>query len=553
MEKQKKYSFLLVVILVLASFLRFWRLGSYPALNADEAAIGYNAFSLLETGKDEHGNYWPLHFQSFNDYKPGLYFYLVLPFVKLFGLNVWSVRIPGALIGVASVYLIFLLVNELFAEQEKARLAGRKLRFSLIAALFLSISPWHIHFSRGGWEVNVATFFMLAGAILFLKGLRKPAFFYLSSLAFALSLYTYHAARVVSPVLVLGLIAIYRRRVKFRYLYFAGILAAVALLPLVRDVYRLDVFSRASGVGIFADPGPVNRVNEQRGEHIVFDSLNAKLLHNRLVNYGLSFLDNWASHYHGLFLFLSGDDIERNKVPETGQMYISDIIWVVIGLWGLIRGGSSFGLFVLFWLVIAPLASSLTFQSPNALRSQNMVIPLVIVSAWGLDNSIEWGKRLFRKKHLLAIYFLVLATVILWGFARYTHMYWSHMSKEYPYSSQYGVNELVSFVQKNQGKYRNIVVTTRYDQPYILFLFYMKYPPLVFQADHNITAKDAFGFSTVDKFGKYVFKEIDWDNDRSAFPNSLIIGTPKEIPKEANIIARIYGSNNFEYFDVVAN
>src|SRR3989337_3842832 len=110
---------LLIGIILLAFILRFWKLDQYPALNADEAAIGYNAYSLQETGKDEHGNNWPIHFQSFNDYKPGFYFYLVLPFVQFLGLNEWAVRIPGATLGVLTVLLVYLLVNELFKKQDK--------------------------------------------------------------------------------------------------------------------------------------------------------------------------------------------------------------------------------------------------------------------------------------------------------------------------------------------------------------------------------------------------------------------------------------------------
>src|SRR3989304_3731682 len=113
----RKTRLLLFLILLLASFLRFWRLDSFPALNADEAAIGYNAYSLIETGKDEHGNAWPIHFQSFNDYKPGLYFYLVLPFVKVLGLNEWAVRLPGATLGVLTVLTLYFLVKELFADR----------------------------------------------------------------------------------------------------------------------------------------------------------------------------------------------------------------------------------------------------------------------------------------------------------------------------------------------------------------------------------------------------------------------------------------------------
>ena len=88
----------LTFIIFLALALRLYRLAEFPTgLNADEAAIGYNAYSLLETGKDEFGHPWPINFQSFNDWKPGLYFYLVLPLVKILGLNEWAVRLPSAI------------------------------------------------------------------------------------------------------------------------------------------------------------------------------------------------------------------------------------------------------------------------------------------------------------------------------------------------------------------------------------------------------------------------------------------------------------------------
>src|SRR3989344_6006618 len=146
-----------LIIILLALVLRFWRLDTYPALNADEAAIGYNAYSLIQSGLDEHGNSWHIHFQSFNDYKPGLYFYLVLPLVKILGLNVWAVRIPGAILGVATVYIVYLLVKELLKDRftQTKELINAEMMAS-IASLMLAISPWHTHYSRGGWEVNVA-------------------------------------------------------------------------------------------------------------------------------------------------------------------------------------------------------------------------------------------------------------------------------------------------------------------------------------------------------------------------------------------------------------
>ena len=326
----KYHKYILLLIILLAAFLRFWKLGSYPALNADEAAIGYNAYSLLETGKDEHGNPWPIHFQSFNDYKPGLYFYMVLPFVKFIGLNAWSVRIPGTLFGLLTIYLVYLLVGELF-DNKKLAIGDLKLGTGHIASFLLAISPWHIHFSRGGWEVNVATFFIVLGLWFFLKGLNNIVYLFLSSLVFTLSLYAYHSARVITPLIGVGLFLIYFKYVRKHLLNFAlaALVGLVTLMPLAKDLTKGNITSRMAGVGLFADTGPLARTNEQRGEHNNFQGLFSKTIHNKLVNYGLAFTNNWVKHYNGEFLFLSGDVIERNRVPETGQMYLFDILFIV--------------------------------------------------------------------------------------------------------------------------------------------------------------------------------------------------------------------------------
>lgn len=556
MNYLKKY-WLIIAILVLATFLRFWKLDSYPALNADEAAIGYNAYSLIQTGMDEHSNSWPIHFQSFNDYKPGLYFYIVLPFVKFMGLNEWAVRVPGAAFGVLTVLVLYLLTKELKIGNS-LEIGNWKLEIGEIAAFFLAISPWHIQFSRGGWEVNTATFFMVLGVLMFLKAIKKPSVlsFIFSLLPFALSLYTYHAARVVTPLLAIGLLVIFRNEIfikkNLKLLIISFSILVILLTPLARDLFSSNALSRAAGVGLFADPGPINRINEQRGEHGTPNSLFGKVIHNKVVNYGLAFAENWSAHYHGLFLFLSGDDIQRDKVPETGQMYLLDVIFVLIGLSVTIRNFSnhpkSYSL-IIFWLIVAPIAAALTFQAPHALRAQNMVIPLVIISSIGFAAILGWISR-FNSKKLLIINYTLLIMFLTWGFVRYEHLYWTHMSKEYPFSSQYGVKELVSYVSQNQNKYKDIFVTDRYDQPYILFLFYSKYPPQLFQGHHTLTSRDSFGFSTVGDYDKYHFGSIDLTSLQNIYPGSLIIGTPEEIPASANVIKNIYGSNGYEYFRI---
>jgi 4-amino-4-deoxy-L-arabinose transferase-like glycosyltransferase len=542
---KKQRRLILILIVLLAFGLRFYRLADYPALNADEAAIGYNAFSLAETGRDEHGNSWPIHFQSFNDYKPGLYFYMVLPFIKLLGLTVWAVRIPGALLGVVTVYVLYLLVREVFDDERQA----------LVASLFLAISPWHIHFSRGGWEVSAATALITLGMYLFIRALKNSSlgFYAFSVVAFVASLYTYHAARVIVPFLGLGFLVTRRKQLvkEIKKIILAGVLGLLLLLPLVRELVGPQVVSRAAGVGLLADPGPFARINEQRGEHGDFAGLVPKVMHNKLVNYGLEFVKNWMEHFDGGFLFLSGDEVQRNRVPETGEMYLVDWVFILVAACFVARKPKGWGI-ILWWLAVAPLGAALTFQSPHALRAHNMVIPLIIISAYGAVKMIgligEIGKVWVRRGLLV---FLLMAVV--WNFARYQRMYWLHMAKEYPFSSQYGIGELVSYIKEEEGKFEKVIVTNRYDQPYILFLFYLKYPPTKFQGEHQLTPRDIYGFSTVRNFDKYYFNEINYDSVQPENPNSLIVGTDEEIPDEANVVKEIYGSNGYEYFQVVAN
>lgn len=530
---------ILILILILAFFLRFYKLDSYPALNADEAAIGYNAHSLIQTGMDEHGNKWPIHFQSFNDYKPSLYFYLVLPFVKVLGLNEWAVRIPNAFLGVATIYVLYLLTKKLFNDEKLA----------LISSFLLAISPWHIHFSRGGWEVNTATFLIMSGVLSFLYGLKNSRFYLISSVFFALSLYTYHSARIISPFLGLSLMIIYWKDLNIKNNFKTYILYTIyfilLLVPLIVDFTKSGALSRAKGVGLFADIGPINRINEQRGEHRNLNSPLVKILHNKYMTYGVRFVDNYTKHFSGEFLFMTGDSIQRNKVPETGVLYLFDIILLVCGIWYIAKSNTKENKLIVLWILIAPVASALTFQSPNALRSQNMIIPLTIISALGLNY-------IFSKK-LYTIYYILFTVFIAWCFSRYLYLYYNFMSNEFPFSSQYGVKEMVAYINANESKYKDVVITDRYDQPYILYLFYTKYDPVNFQKNHELTAPDQYGFSTVRDFDKFHFYSIKFDEMKLDYPNSLIIGTPEEIPEASNIVKKIYGSNDYNYFNIVAN
>ena len=111
----RKKVLVLALIIATALFLRVYKINSNPpGLTPDEASLGYNAYSILKTGKDEYGTFMPIIFKSFGDYKPGLYVYLTVPFVAILGLNETAVRLPSVFSGVFTVFLIYLISKELF-------------------------------------------------------------------------------------------------------------------------------------------------------------------------------------------------------------------------------------------------------------------------------------------------------------------------------------------------------------------------------------------------------------------------------------------------------
>src|SRR4030043_1082025 len=158
---------ILLAIVFLAFTIRFYKLQEVPpALNLDEVAIGYNAYSILKTGRDEYGLRFPVFFRPHDDYKPPLYIYLAVPSIAIFGLNEIGVRFPSMLFGTLSVFMIYFLVVEVASEHHSNKM---KRTIGLISALLLAISPWHIQYSRAAFETNTAVFLCLMGATAFLK------------------------------------------------------------------------------------------------------------------------------------------------------------------------------------------------------------------------------------------------------------------------------------------------------------------------------------------------------------------------------------------------
>lgn len=529
----KKTIILLMLILLVGAILRLYGLKDFPSgLNADEAAIGYNAYSLLKTGHDEYGQSFPLAFKSFGDFKPGLYFYFAMPFIAVFGLSELAVRLPSAILGIATIYITFLIGRALF----------KKTGAGLTSAFILAISPWHIHFSRGGWESNSANFFIALGVYFFVRSLEKFRFFLFSLICFCISMYLYQSPRLVVPVMLLLLVIFYKNLVKknlkstIKYTVIVFIIA----IPLIMQFVSGGGSARFSGLSFLSDMGPINRTNELRGEHSNPNSVEPKLLHNKLTYLIPTFLDHYLDHFSSQFLFIRGEEVIRNKVPEVGQFYMINSLLLVIGVVMLAIKKLNNIKVLMIWLLVSPLASAMTFQTPSALRSVMMVIPFSLLMGYGL-----WWIFNIKMQRIKIVLISAIFVVLSFEFVHYLESYYIHYPKRTPIAWEYGFEEMTKKLLIHQSQFDKVIITDRYDQPYILVLFYSRYDPLKYQPQAKLTERDKFNFSTVSSFDKYEFRRIKEEDLKQGI---LLVGTKEEIPIKANVIDKVNFPNGESAF-----
>lgn len=533
----KKLTFLLLLLIVIiATALRFWQLGNVPpSPDWDEAALGYNAYSIMQTGKDEYGKFLPVVLRSFDDYKPALYAYFIIPLIKIFGLSTFSVRAPSAFFGVLTVIAVFFLVKELFKRKDLA----------LLSSFLLAISPWHLQFSRIGFESNVGMSFNVFSALFFIKGLKKPTFLVISAILMGLNLYIYQSEKVFIPFLVLFLLFLFRKQILSlpkKYLMTSIILFGIVLVPLISfTLTNKEAFARAKGVSIFSDTTPLLLENANR---LLTDNKNKDLiglvLDNRRIFFAKSVISGYFSHFDLGWLFITGD-LARHHAPSMGLLYLWELPFLIFGIyWPLTEPVSKYSkvskLFIFSWLLIAPIPASVTSGVPHSVRTLNFLPVLQILVAIGVLGFYELilkNKNRYIKKILPIIVILIFA----FNFFYYLNQYFVQQNYFNSEEWQYGYMQTVDYLKSVEGKYDKVIVSNKpyLDQSYMFFLFYLKYSPASYQSQVNNVSG---GFRENHYFGKFEFRPIDWGSEQKS-SKILYVGMPSDFPKSMRTVKTI--------------
>lgn len=469
----KKQLFLIISIAIffLGTFLRFYQLDATPAsLEWDEVSIGYNAFSILKTGHDEYGEFLPTTFKAFGEYKQPVYIYLDTLPIAAFGLNAFAVRFPSAFFGSISIILVYLLVFELFRKQPFAK------QSALLSAAFFAISPWSIQFSRAAFEANVSLAMIIGGAWLFLYGLHKKQqrYFYSAIILFALSTYTYISAKLFVPFIFISLLiwgwkTYFVKRKRF-------VIIITMLLLVLSMLWVLDPksISRSGGVIFTNQQSEILALPIQRTEYdLQQQDTIGSLFHNRRIVYAQTVAQNYLSHFDPIWLFFTGDSVERHHPPGMGQLYPFSLPFLLLGIFFLLTrcAKTSWPLFV--WFLSAPIASALTFEAPHALRSLIFLPTWHIFEAFGVLYLLHAVRsRKLKMSLLISISIGYIGSILF-----FIHMYFVHTNSEVQSPWQYGYKEAMLSAEGYSDEGKNVIFAENFEQPYIFYLFYTQHNP----------------------------------------------------------------------------
>lgn len=521
----------IISILVISFVLRLYALGRVPnGLTVDEADMGYNAYSVLKTGKDVYGRKLPIFFQSLDDYKPGFAIYSSIPAIKIFGLSDFSVRFMAAILGVITPLLIFAFLKILYPQNKF---------LPYIGFILMVFAPWNIEISRATLMYIELIFFILLSLIFFLLGLKNKLFLIVSAAFLSFTLYIYYAAVFYVPVIILILFLIYfKELLRFKkFLFIVVITLIVIALPAVSHYMGAGTKSRFNAISIFtpdiALSAPLKEASYDKNT-----GLNLFLpLHNRRIIYLSDFLGNYFNYYNLSYLFVNSSGTRYFYVNYVGLFYLVEVPFFLYGLLQLFKSKNKANLLILALLFIGPVPAAITLGAAFPHRGIVLILAMQLVIAIGIST-------LFENKKVSKVIWPFIVLIYFFNVIFFLHQYFVHSPQEFTSESDNGawfstVKNIIPKIDQYRNQYDNVVFTWPKlgFVPPIYYLFYDRIDPQIIQKRASLWKNEPPSFRQIyNKIGNVEFRPIDWEVDKN-LQNTLFIGYQKDFPKEVeNVI-----------------
>lgn len=421
---QKQTNRLLLAMLCVGFLLRMiWIHHVPPGLNSDELLMAYDGACVLQTGKDHHGDWFPVFFQQSGEYRQPIYVYLAGLFSSTFGINAVTVRIVSVLCGTISILMTYLLVRTI-----------RNNHTALIAAALVTLSPWNIFFSRLGWEPILQTPLQLMGFWMFFRWTttRSMRDILISTVSFALTFYTYPVERLFIPLMLLSLVVLYYKPLieSWKQSLTCFFVFIILLIPSIWSYFQFyeAMQARWMFLSVFNQPGG-----------------------------SLLFFQHWLLHLSPMFQFITGSSFGM----KGGMAYLILLPFFYTGLVQLIREKQPSGFVLIWWFLVFSIPASMTYDRydinsiPSSMRSTCGIPILEIVSAIGIYwvyNRLSSKTRKFNFGYGIGILIVINAGYVLYNY------YFQYAESNYE-SSHYGFDSLVEYIEENKAEYDKVIIS----------------------------------------------------------------------------------------------
>ena len=526
--KAKLRGWLVVLIVVVGGIVRFYGLDrSPPSLGFDEASLGYNAYSIMKTGKDEYGNFLPISLRSFNDFKPALYAYLSIPFIYFGGLNGAMVRMVSAVAGTVSLIFLYWLLRKY--------IKNKWLAVGLF--LWLSFEPWRLHFSRNAFETHLSMALFTIGCWWLLEKKKKWHNFW-AILFLGLAAYSYHSARLAGPLLLL-----------FWWLDPIRLARSKNFFIRVGEHFKRNWKKLGLLAGLILICMPIFMANSS---NLVLTRFNQENVFQRFFPYAPKELANPISGAYYLMGIISGhvfsnlSPINLNYrifkwvkmspqfIPGMGMLgWIEGLVFMVglVTVIKRIRLSAKYR-FLVYWVVAGAAPSAATWTWFHPLRSLNIYPAMEIIVALGFEQIVEWWWRTFIDKKIRlitgAMAIIVLATTIV--FTINNELLYSAYENHGEYQPG-GYKEGMPYLKSIQDDYDQVIIDTPHAQPFVFLMFYEQMDPTFVQKYADIRPKPGTEGNLIFSFGKFTFRKVDWPKDQSL--KRTVFWVDQDIPDKA--------------------
>ena len=484
----KKTYIILAFILVIASFLRLFKLGSIPlGLAPDEASIGYDAYAIAKFGIDRNGYAYPVYPITWG---PGggspLLIYLNVLSIKLFGTGIVKLRMIPAICGILTAILFFFILKELTAKRAYSN------EISLFGTAFLAVCPWHVILSRWTLDSNIMPFTLGLAVYLFMLGIKRNStlFYCLSAGMYSICMYSYGSATIVVPLhlLLICIICLRKKVLNIKQLIASGVTFMVVFAPLfvfyavnylglpeiITEHFCINKFTASRTGEVFLTPGPGFFGQLIDNAKTLLIALTIGDRHEMLCHFYPGYWMLYVFTFPIVFIGIAIGVKELFARGEDAEEYSMNAVWSTL-------------LISCFVMAIAIKA--------DASRMVMMYLPLIFYFVKGVEFIIKNSKK----------FFYALCVIVLLAAVSFSKDYFTDFTDKAADVFMPGYGDAMVRAYEIAGDDRTVYST--YDglsSPFMLALYYTNYSPVDF---HNtVVYKDPDAeFRVAASYGNFVF------------------------------------------------